>query len=455
MTRRSVGAALPRREARAKVTGSARYTGDVTRPHLAYAAVVPAEVAHGRVTAVHPGEALARSGVLAVIHGGNCPRLNRTGGGDLAVFQSPSVAYRGQFVAAVVAESPQIAHEAARTVRVDYVANPHRVSLDVACDGFRQPPDRGFFFPTDCWHGDVETALSQAPVRVDATYRTPPYHHHALEPHATVAYWQDGALTVHDTTQGPSGTRDILARLFGIGPERVRVFARHVGGGFGSKAAPRAQVVVAALAALAVGRPVKTALTREQLSVVAGYRKATVQRIMGLSMALCEEGVIDRTYGHFHSRDLSAYHVGTFADAPEIEAVRVEEEDFHTSPMGDKGVGEIGIVGTAAAIAHAVHHTEPDAAHSVPVFPEPGHPVQQEATRIRLFGRGGSRRAQCLTRRFGELRGRAPLRPGGRPVRGGRDGLRTGRVGHPPHSRRFPPPAARAPARARHRPRTR
>ncbi|MCY0958052.1 molybdopterin cofactor-binding domain-containing protein [Streptomyces sp. H27-H5] len=61
-----------------------------------------------------------------------------------------------------------------------------------------------------------------------------------LEPHATVAYWHDGALTVHDTTQGPSGTRDILARLFGIRPDQVRVIARHVGGGFGSKAAPRA-----------------------------------------------------------------------------------------------------------------------------------------------------------------------------------------------------------------------
>lgn len=89
--------------------------------------------------------------------------------------------------------------------------------------------------------------------------------------------------------------------------------------------------------------------------------------VMGLSMALCEEGVIDQTYGHFHTRDLAAYHVATFADAPEIEAVCVDEEDFHTSPMGSKGVGEIGIVGTAAAIANAVHHATGHRIRSLPL----------------------------------------------------------------------------------------
>ncbi|MDA5279407.1 xanthine dehydrogenase family protein molybdopterin-binding subunit [Streptomyces sp. Isolate_45] len=686
MTRASIGASPPRREAREKVTGSARYTGDVALPHLAHVAVVPAEIVHGRVKAVHPEDALARPGVLAVLHAANCPRLNGTGWADLAVLQSRSVVHRGQFVAAVVAESPRIAHEAARTVRVDYAPGPHRLSPDTPGDGFHRPPDHGPFFPTDCSHGDVESALSHAPVRIEATYTTPPYHHHALEPHGTVAYWHDGALTVFDTTQGPSGTRDILARLFEISPDQVRVIAAHVGGGFGSKAAPRAHLVLAAVAALAVGRPVKTALTREQLSVVAGYRPPTVQRVrlgaeadgrllavshvsfeqtsltsdhceypaaptrtmyaapnretrhwrtrlnvpsptwmrapgecpgmfalesamdelavacsvdpielrlrndtandphsgrpfstrnlaaclrlgaerfgwadrdrlraergdgrrlvgmgvaastipqyrfpsrasartdglghyavriaavdigtgartvlaqiaadtlrvdvervtvevgdsaypaaswagrssgttswgtavvraceglrgaigrcggrvpdggleavadtldelatprthsqhafgaqfaevtvdtstgevrvprmlgvfavgrvinpvtvrsqlvggmvMGLSMALCEVGVIDRTYGHFHTRDLAAYHVATFADAPWIEAVCIDEEDFHTSPMGSKGVGEIGIVGTAAAIANAVHHATGHRIRGLPI----------------------------------------------------------------------------------------
>ncbi|RSS80800.1 xanthine dehydrogenase family protein molybdopterin-binding subunit [Streptomyces sp. WAC06614] len=288
----AVGACVPRREAREKVTGSARYTADESPPRLAHVAVVPAGIAYGRVTAVHPERALARPGVLAVLHAGACPRLHRTADPDLAVFQSPSVTCRGQFVAAVVAESAQTAREAARTVDVDYAVAPHRVDLDPGADpgaesgagtgvgsGLHRPPDRGSFFPTDCTHGDVEAALAHAPVRIEATYTTPVHHHHALEPHATVASWHDGALTVHDTTQGPSGTRDILAHLFGISPDRVRVVARHVGGAFGSKAAPKAQLVLAAMAALVVGRPVRTALTREQLSVVAGYRTPTVQRV--------------------------------------------------------------------------------------------------------------------------------------------------------------------------------
>ncbi|MFF4369312.1 xanthine dehydrogenase family protein molybdopterin-binding subunit [Streptomyces sp. NPDC001594] len=275
----AVGAAVPRREARQKVTGGARFTDDTTLPRLAYIAVVPAGITHGRVVAVHSERALAQPGVLAVIHGGNCPRLHRTGDHDLAVFQSPSVTYRGQFVAAVVAETPQAAREAARAVDVDYAVHPHRVEPDLADTAPTRPADRGPHFPTDCSHGDVEAALRDAPVRIEATYRTPPYHHHALEPHAAVAYWHEGALTVHDTTQGPSGTRDILAHLFGISPERVRVIARHVGGAFGSKAAPKAQLALAAVAALVVGRPVKAVLSREQLSVIAGYRTPTVQRV--------------------------------------------------------------------------------------------------------------------------------------------------------------------------------
>ncbi|MEV4918588.1 xanthine dehydrogenase family protein molybdopterin-binding subunit [Streptomyces tirandamycinicus] len=276
---RSTGVSVPRREAGEKVTGRARYTGDVRMPRAAYVAVVPATVAHGRVRAVRPQRALALPGVTAVIYFANCPRLRRTGDGELSLFQSPGIAYRGQFVAAVVAESPLLAREAALRVGVEYAARPHEVHLATEGPSLHPPPEHGPWFPTDCVHGDPEAALPCSDVRVDAVYRTPPYHHHVLEPHASLAYWNDGFLTVHDTTQGPSGTRDVLARLFGIRPDRVRVVAHHIGAGFGSKAAPRAQVVLAALAARVVRRPVVTALSREQLSAVVGYRTPTIQRI--------------------------------------------------------------------------------------------------------------------------------------------------------------------------------
>ena len=77
---------------------------------------------------------------------------------------------------------------------------------------------------------------------------------------------------------------------------------------------------------------------------------------MGMSMALFEESLMDDRFGDYLNRDLAQYHVAASADVPAVEAYWVEEDDPHLNPMGTKGIGEIGIVGTAAAVANAVHH---------------------------------------------------------------------------------------------------
>jgi xanthine dehydrogenase YagR molybdenum-binding subunit len=77
---------------------------------------------------------------------------------------------------------------------------------------------------------------------------------------------------------------------------------------------------------------------------------------MGLGMALMEETVIDARFGDYLTRDLATYHVPTYADIGELEADWIDEQDDHLNPMGAKGIGEIGIVGTAAAVANAVYH---------------------------------------------------------------------------------------------------
>jgi xanthine dehydrogenase YagR molybdenum-binding subunit len=77
---------------------------------------------------------------------------------------------------------------------------------------------------------------------------------------------------------------------------------------------------------------------------------------MGLGMALLEESILDSRFGDFLNRDLAGYHIATYADPGEIEVVSIDEDDPHLNPMGTKGIGEIGIVGTAAAVANAVHH---------------------------------------------------------------------------------------------------
>jgi xanthine dehydrogenase YagR molybdenum-binding subunit len=90
---------------------------------------------------------------------------------------------------------------------------------------------------------------------------------------------------------------------------------------------------------------------------------------MGLGMALMEETVVDEGSGAFLNHDLAQYHVATCADVRDIEAVWIEEDDPHLNPMGAKGIGEIGIVGTAAAIANAVHHATGRRVRDLPITP--------------------------------------------------------------------------------------
>src|SRR6185312_11526009 len=132
---------------------------------------------------------------------------------------------------------------------------------------------------TDTRSGDVEVALTQAPVSLDHTYTTPTYHNNPLEPHATTAIWSDDGVTLYDANQGSHSIRDTVATAFRLPPERVRVIARYVGGGFGSKLFVHPHVILAVMAAQVTRRPVKFALTRQQMFALAGYRTPTIQRM--------------------------------------------------------------------------------------------------------------------------------------------------------------------------------
>jgi xanthine dehydrogenase YagR molybdenum-binding subunit len=90
---------------------------------------------------------------------------------------------------------------------------------------------------------------------------------------------------------------------------------------------------------------------------------------MGLSMALLEESILDPRFGDYVNHDLASYHVATAADVEEIDAFWIDEHDPHLNPMGAKGIGEIGIVGTAAAIGNAVHHATGVRIRSLPIHP--------------------------------------------------------------------------------------
>jgi xanthine dehydrogenase YagR molybdenum-binding subunit len=121
--------------------------------------------------------------------------------------------------------------------------------------------------------------LAKAPVKVDALYTHPREQHNAMELHATVAAWEDDRLTLYDKTQSVYGDRTAVARVFGIPEANVRVISPYGGGAFGSALRTWPHVIVAALAARHVGRPVRVELSRRELYTSVGFRPQTEQRV--------------------------------------------------------------------------------------------------------------------------------------------------------------------------------
>lgn len=274
----ALGSPAERREGPQKVTGAALYAAEHTPEGCAYAWPVPATVARGSVSAVDDTAAREVPGVVEVLTHLNAPRLQKPDDATLGVLQDARVPHRGWYVALVVADSLEAAREGAAAVRVSYTEEPHDVTLKADHPEAFVPEDED---GTSGEHarGDAEGAFDSAPSRVDVTYRVPPLHNHPMEPHAATAQWQGERLTVHDSSQGATTVRDVLAALFALPEEQVTVISEHVGGGFGSKGTPRPHVVLASMAARVTGRPVKLALPRRQLAAVVGHRSPTLHRL--------------------------------------------------------------------------------------------------------------------------------------------------------------------------------
>jgi len=280
---RAMGRDLARRDGEAKVRGTATYAFETPVERPAFAQIVQATIPLGRVTAVDSAAVEALDGVLAVLTADNAERLASTDDRELAVLQDAEVGFRGQAVGIVVAETSELARQAAELLRITYDEREHDSELTVDHPGLYKPEKVNAGYRTDTAEGDVAAAMATAHAAVEQTYSTAMYHNNPLEPHATTALWDPSAdvpLTLWDSTQGVHPARAAVAKLFGLEKERIRVVCPYVGGGFGSKGTPHANLVLAAMAARALpGRPVRLALTRQQMFFLAGYRTPTIQRL--------------------------------------------------------------------------------------------------------------------------------------------------------------------------------
>lgn len=282
-TGRLVGAGIDRVDAPLKVTGAAPYPSDVNVPRMTHAALVRSTIASGRVADIDTAAAGAAPGVVAVLTHRNAPQVAR--GPDMPIgegvppsksppapLQDDVILHYGQVIAVVIAESPEAATAAARLVTIAYTpAEPLLDLEDTRAELVVNP------FGMNMQRGDVESALAAAEVRFEAVYTTGENTNNPLGLFTTVANWDGDHLIIHDSTQGPAFVQTSLAHIFGIPEGNVRVLAPYVGGGFGAGTRVWPHVILAAMAARVVQRPVKLALTRPQMFTAVGHRPNSVQ----------------------------------------------------------------------------------------------------------------------------------------------------------------------------------
>jgi len=274
-----VGTARSRLEGREKVTGTARYTYDIRLPRQCYAKVLRSPYPHARIVRVDTSAAEALPGVHAAISSADAPDIDWYK--ETKLFDT-TVRFVGDEVAAVAAESEEIAEDALRLIEVEYEPLPFVTDLEAAMtDDAPKIWSEGNIpeEPTVYDRGDADTGLAGADVTVEMTFHTAAALHNALEPHGATAMWEGDRLTLWSSTQSVFTVRQMVAEALGLPEHRLRVIKQHMGGGFGAKQIAWKHDVIAALLSQRAGRPVQLMLDRDAENRAVGNRPATRQQV--------------------------------------------------------------------------------------------------------------------------------------------------------------------------------
>jgi CO/xanthine dehydrogenase Mo-binding subunit len=250
-----VGASVPRKEARAKLTGAARYVDDMRLPGMLHGATVRSPVAHGRIRAV---DLPAIPGLVVVtardIPGANCIHLIVD---DQPALADGVVNHAEEAVVLLAHEDRALLERARAAVRLDIEPAPAVLRLEDATTTFKH---------YTIHKGDVDAALAAADLVVEGTYETGAQEQLYIEPNGVIARCDDDGVTVWGSLQCPYYVQKALMPLLGLPPERTRIVQMETGGGFGGK--EEYPSMIAAHAALlsrkAGGRPVKIIYDREE-----------------------------------------------------------------------------------------------------------------------------------------------------------------------------------------------
>lgn len=331
MTRaRLIGAAVKRVEDARLVTGAGTYIGDLSPVGMLHAAFVRSQYANATLTNIDTSAALAVPGVVAVYTGADVtPKINPLPGASgmegaknpkRTILADGIVRFSGEAIAVVVAESEEIARDAAERVVVEYEALPHVIDLDEAAkDG--APLVHASLGTNICFHqsitsGDVDAAFAKADKIVERRIINQRVAALPMECRASLAEYRrgEGSLVVYAGTQFPHVMRTQITAILGLRENQVRVIAPEVGGGFGAKANVYPEEMLVPWLAIQLGRPVRWLEERsENLATMAHGR----DQIDYISAACAKDGTVLGLKGRLLA-DLGAYLYFGTAEIPTL-----------------------------------------------------------------------------------------------------------------------------------------
>jgi CO/xanthine dehydrogenase Mo-binding subunit len=274
-----VGQRHPRVEGSEKVTGRAQYTYDIQLPGQLYTRVLRSPLPHARIIRVDTSRAEALPGVHAVLSSASALEISWY---EESKLFDQTVRFVGDEIAAVAAESEEIAEDALRLIEVEYEPLPFVLDIEAALlpqAPHLYEPGNIAGEPQSYERGDVAAGFSAADVLIERAYTTQTALHNSLEPHGCTAAWESDRLTLYSSTQGIFAVRKEVAKKLKLPEHHVRVITQHMGGGFGAKQIAWKQDVIAALLARQAGWPVQLMLDRESENLAVGNRNATRQHV--------------------------------------------------------------------------------------------------------------------------------------------------------------------------------
>ncbi len=345
-----VGKPIPRIDAHERLSGAAVYTMDVHLPGMLHAAIVRSPYANARVKRIETRKAESTPGVKAVVSVAEA-NLRKilvpygwwiNDGVPMRLFDE-HCRFVGQEVAALAADTPEHAEEAARAVEVEYEQLPFVLGVDEALKPGAPPiHETGNLVRTNDVYqrGDMENGFAAADVVLQEVYDTSCLIHAPMETHVSVANWEGrNHLTVWDSTQGVFPHQQYLAQALGLPLSAVRVVCKYMGGGFGSKKELSHHTIIAALLARKAGRPVKLAVTREDAFLCTGNRPAGAITMKG---GVKKDGTLMAlqftTKGTVGAYTESASDALQVADLYTCPNVRVEETEAFTNTGRARGM---------------------------------------------------------------------------------------------------------------------